>query len=145
MVRSWCGLFVLRTGHGVSVAWCIFHLHRSSLALSSPYTLVCKSETISRYSKLVYIIMFRICRYALAHSFAYKHRFYWSRSPLRQWSLHPLRFASPPLSGEGNPLQPMFLNKILHQFISTNFEHLLNKLRYCFYITKFKFQGECGN
>ena len=41
------------------------------------------------------------------------------------WSLHPLRFASPPLSGEGNPLQPMFLNKILHQFISTNFEHLL--------------------
>ena len=38
---------------------------------------------ISRYSKLVYIIMFRISRYALAHSFAQKHRFHRSRSPLR--------------------------------------------------------------
>ena len=61
--------------------------------------------SISRYSKLVYIIMFRISRYALAHSFAQKHRFHRSRSPLR-------------------PLQPMFLNEILHHHINY-FEHLL--------------------
>nr|DAH75247.1 MAG TPA: hypothetical protein [Caudoviricetes sp.] len=29
------------------------------------------------------MIMFRISRYALAHSFAHKHRFHRSRSPLR--------------------------------------------------------------
>ena len=62
--------------------------------------------------------MFRISRYALAHSFAHKHRFHRSRSPLRPPSV-------PPLSGDGSPLQPMFMNEILHQFISTNFEHLL--------------------
>ena len=38
---------------------------------------------LSRCLKLVYIIMFRMSRYALAHSFAHKHRFYWSRSSLR--------------------------------------------------------------
>ena len=38
---------------------------------------------LSRYSKLVYIIMFRISRYALAHSFVHKLRFHRSRSPLR--------------------------------------------------------------
>ena len=64
--------------------------------------------------------MFRISRYALAHSFAHKHRFHRSRSPLRPPSV-------PPLSGDGNPLQPMFMNEILHQFISTNFEHLLTQ------------------
>ena len=44
---------------------------------------MCGGAVISRYSKLVYIIMFRISRYALAHSFAQKHRFHRSRSPLR--------------------------------------------------------------
>ena len=62
-------------------------------AWHATYTLI----TLSRCSKLVYIIMFRISRYALAHSFVHKHR---------------------------------FLNEILHQFISTNFEHLLNKYIY---------------
>ena len=48
-------------------------------AWHATYTLI----TLSRYSKLVYIIMFRISRYALAHSFVHKHRFHRSRSPLR--------------------------------------------------------------
>ena len=38
---------------------------------------------ISRYSKLVDIIKFRIGRYALAHSFVYKHGLHRSLSPLR--------------------------------------------------------------
>ena len=36
---------------------------------------ILKSVYISRYSKLVDIIVFRISRYALAHSFAQEHRF----------------------------------------------------------------------
>ena len=58
--------------------------------------------------------MFRISRYALVQYFVHKHRSHWSRSPLRPPSV-------PPLSGDGNPLRPMFMNEVLHQGISTNF------------------------
>ena len=33
--------------------------------------------------ELVYIIMFKMSRYTLVHSFAHRHRFHRSRSPLR--------------------------------------------------------------
>ena len=34
--------------------------------------------------ELVYIIMFKMSRYALVHSFAHRHRFHRSRSPLKR-------------------------------------------------------------
>ena len=76
--------------------------------------------------------MFRISRYALAHSFAQKHRFHRSRSPLR--SLFNLCFWTFSLSQMSKRKLAFILpwrekvreaNEILHQFISTNFEHLL--------------------
>ncbi len=50
--------------------------NHSFLYTTPPYAKLPKMRggaVISRYSKLVYIIMFRISRYALAHSFAQKH------------------------------------------------------------------------
>ena len=64
----------------------------ASLALGYVHHWAFSPSLLNAKLQLVYIIMFRISRYALAHSFAQKHR---------------------------------FLNEILHQFISTNFEHLL--------------------
>ena len=51
------------------------HYHRQAFSINTWLL-------ISWCSKLVDIIVFRISQYALAHSFAHKHRFHRSRSPL---------------------------------------------------------------
>ena len=55
----------------------------ASLALGYVHHWAFSPSLLNPKLQLVYIIMFRISRYALAHSFAHKHRFHRSRSPLR--------------------------------------------------------------